>query len=72
MPVVQGAFSQLLSPGLAAVWKQFYLDNSDTEPGTADNNINTRRVVRPVRELHVYDLGDGMLVPFQLVDDLFD
>lgn len=25
----------------------------------------------PVRELHVYDLGDGFLVPCQLVHDLF-
>lgn len=39
--------------------------------GTAENNINVYYEGPPVRELHVVDIGDGMLVPTELLRDLF-
>jgi len=69
LAIVQGAWSKLLSPGLIKAFKeseQYYV-LSEEEYLTL---INRPRIIKAIRELHVYDLGDGMLVPCQLAKEI--
>jgi hypothetical protein len=73
--MVQGAFSTLLSPGLKQQFLSAYHEalqkHSMVKPGSANNDINPYYERPPVRELHVVDLGEGMFVPVQMLEDLF-
>ena len=87
MAIVQGSWSKLLAPGLAKSFKSYVIEEGEfikyvSPKGEYFFNkgyvsydevcefIRKESLIR-VRELHVYDLGDGMLVPCQMVDDLF-
>lgn len=65
----------MLSPGLKETFLSSYhkaaMKHSIMMLGTAENNINVYYEGPPVRELHVVDIGDGMLVPTELLRDLF-
>lgn len=62
--IVQGAFNQLLSPGLKQAFMKAYAEQktgvNDILLGHPDDHC-----------LHVIDIGDGMLVPCDLLRDLF-
>ena len=65
MAIVQGAWASLLSPGLKQAFMKAYVEKVT---GTSDIMLGQPT---PVRELHVVDLGEGMLVPVQMLRDLF-
>lgn len=76
MAIIQGNWSKLLSPGLAKAFNagdvfgdKYLAEVYESSPMPYTSFM--RDSGPPVRELHVYDLGDGFLVPCQMVDDLF-
>ena len=73
MAIVAGAFNQLLSPGLVKEFKMaFYVTQEMIDDDLGYMNIFIKKKVdHDDGAFHVFDLGDEMLVPPDLVGDLF-